>query len=158
MSNVSSLSGIPVIFQMLSITIKIFRACWLMNLCHRVTSNTDKVSSPPKSPHLSLDDFFFPDHVLVKNMIREILVFTASLAAANINCECDCPIPELPKTGDSAVLLLYWIFQLECSSSTMLAIDGSSRNAPFWSSIIVEAKAIIKGRILKFIWSLHWYQ
>ena len=74
-----------------------------MNLCHRVTSNTDKVSSPPNYPHLSLDDFYFPDHVLVENMIREILVFTASLAAANINCECDCPIPELPKTGDYAV-------------------------------------------------------
>lgn len=119
-----------------------------MNLCHRVTSNTDKVSSPPNYPHLSLDDFYFPDHVLVENMIREILVFTASLAAANINCECDCPIPELPKTGDYAVSFRFFSdFSSECSSSTMLAIDGSSRNAPFWSSIVVEAKAIIKGRI-----------
>ena len=33
----------------------------------------------------------------------------------------------------------------ECSSSTLLAIDGSTQNGPFWSSIIVEAKAIVKG-------------
>ena len=33
----------------------------------------------------------------------------------------------------------------ECSSSTLLALDGSSQNGPFWSSIVVEAKAIIKG-------------
>ena len=36
-------------------------------------------------------------------------------------------------------------FFLECSSSTLLAIDGSTQNGPFWSSIIVEAKAIVKG-------------
>merc|ERR1711892_1213494 len=70
-------------------------------------------------------------HVLdLKNMIREVFLFI-SVAAANLACECDCPLPVPPKT--------------ECSSSTLLALDGSSQNGPFWSSIVVEAKAIVKG-------------
>merc|ERR1711892_1476292 len=70
-------------------------------------------------------------HVLdLKNMIREVFLFI-SVAAANLACECDCPLPVPPQT--------------ECSSSMLLALDGSSQNGPFWSSIVVEAKAIVKG-------------
>ena len=78
-------------------------------------------------------------------MIRELFLL-ATVAQANISCDCDCPIPEPPTTGEKKTKFekFYYVF-LECSSSTLLAIDGSTQNGPFWSSIIVEAKAIVKG-------------
>merc|ERR1711962_1551631 len=54
-----------------------------------------------------------------------------SVNALDVSCQCSCPA----KSADIT----------RCASSTLIAIDGSFNSASYWSSVIVEAKTIIKA-------------
>ena len=82
--------------------------------CHGVTSPSAKDLKPDIESHLLrlyssssifslVDDFTVirAYHVLdQKNMMIREVFFFISVTAANLACECDCPLPEAPKTGE----------------------------------------------------------
>ena len=50
-----------------------------------------------------------------------------------------------PFSGQDVCHVNLTVIILGCASSTIIAIDGSLNSASYWSSVIVEAKTIIKG-------------